>query len=68
VLLKRLWGDNFYDPVSKKWKKEPYNDQGDKLKRGFVQFIMEPIIDMHKKIVVQEDLQNVFKKLDTLSL
>lgn len=28
ILRQKLWGDNFYDPISKKWKKEPYNDQG----------------------------------------
>jgi hypothetical protein len=29
---------------------------------------MEPIIDMHRKIMVQENLENVFKKLENFSL
>lgn len=57
VLCKKLWGNNFYDPVSKKWKKEPYNDKGERLERGFVKFILNPIINVHKKIVEEEDFK-----------
>lgn len=38
-LMKRLWGDQFYNPATKKWLKT----QGDGYIRGFNQFILDPI-------------------------
>ncbi|KNC86320.1 elongation factor 2 [Sphaeroforma arctica JP610] len=38
-LMSRFWGDNFFNPSTKKWKKSP----GDGYKRGFVQFVLDPI-------------------------
>lgn len=38
--MKRFWGDNYYDHESKQWLNE---NRGGKLKRGFVEFILEPI-------------------------
>lgn len=43
-MMKKLWGDNFWDPKAKKWKTTNIGEDGSKLKRGFVQFVMEPII------------------------
>ncbi len=39
--MDKLWGDNFFDPATKKWTKKPTGAAG--CKRGFVQFIYEPI-------------------------
>jgi len=38
-LMKRFWGDEFYNPTEKKWGKE-YTEG---YVRGFNQFILEPI-------------------------
>ena len=38
-LMKRLWGDNFFSPEDKKWKKESAKGYV----RGFCQFILDPI-------------------------
>jgi elongation factor 2 len=38
-LMKRLWGDMFYDVKAKKWSKEKTPTS----QRGFVQFILDPI-------------------------
>ena len=38
-LMKRLWGDNFFSPAEKKWKKEAAAGYI----RGFCQFILDPI-------------------------
>ncbi|ELU04840.1 hypothetical protein CAPTEDRAFT_21323 [Capitella teleta] len=38
-LMKRLWGDQFYDGKAKKWSKEKTKTS----QRGFVQFILDPI-------------------------
>jgi len=38
-LMKRLWGDQFYNPGTKKWNKS----EGDGFVRGFNQFVLDPI-------------------------
>ena len=38
-LMKRLWGDQFYNAKTKKWNHEG----GDGFERGFVMFILDPI-------------------------
>ena len=38
-LMKRLWGDQFYNPKEKKWAKQ----HSDGYVRGFNQFILDPI-------------------------
>lgn len=42
-MMKKLWGDNFFDAQSKKWKTEGESDDGKPIKRAFAQFIMDPI-------------------------
>lgn len=50
-MMERLWGDNFYDPKGKKWKKQPVGDDGKPLPRAFCQFIMDPISKLFKAIM-----------------
>lgn len=54
VMLKKLWGDNFYDQAEKKWRCEPHKEVEENkritLKRGFEQFIIEPIISIYRTI------------------
>jgi len=51
-MMEKLWGDNYYDPGDKKWKKDENNgSQGKPLVRGFCQFIMVPIIQMSRAIM-----------------
>lgn len=38
-LMKNLWGDRFFDPKTKKWS----STQTDGAKRGFSQFVLDPI-------------------------
>ena len=38
-LMKRLWGDQFYNPKDRKWNKSG----GEGYVRGFCQFILDPI-------------------------
>jgi len=42
-LMKKLWGDNYYFPTTKKWSTKQYNKAGEKGVRGFCQFIIKPI-------------------------
>jgi len=40
-MMEKLWGDNFFDPATKKWTKKPTGAAT--CKRGFVQFVYDPI-------------------------
>ncbi|CAM6099126.1 unnamed protein product [Calypogeia fissa] len=40
-MMERLWGENFFDPATKKWTKK--NTGSPTCQRGFVQFIYNPI-------------------------
>lgn len=49
-LMARFWGDNFFNPQTKKWRKsaeEGYN-------RGFNQFVMDPIQKVFDAILKNE--------------
>jgi len=56
-LMKRLWGDQFFNPESKKWEKEssPTN------KRGFVNYVLDPIYQIFETAMKKP-------KEDTLAL
>ena len=50
-LMKKLWGDNFFDAKGKKWKVEPVGDDGSTLKRAFVQFCMDPVVKIARSVM-----------------
>lgn len=52
-LMSRLWGENYYDEEAKKWVTSATSATGKKLKRGFVQFILEPIYSIFN--LLQDD-------------
>ncbi|KAH3762747.1 elongation factor 2 [Pelomyxa schiedti] len=62
-LMDKLWGDNFWDPSSRKWKKTPVGEDGSKLPRAFCQFIMEPIVKLCKSLVAGD--KTIYDKLLT---
>ncbi|EFA78342.1 hypothetical protein PPL_08993 [Heterostelium album PN500] len=45
-LLRRLWGNNFFDDVNKKWVSNRVSEDGRTLKRGFCFLIYEPLRDI----------------------
>lgn len=67
VLVKKFWGDNFYDPVKKKFVTEEVSEDGRTLKRAFVEFIMDPIISLMKNIMENKH-ELVFKKAAALGI
>ena len=51
-LVKKLWGDNFFNPKTKKWQSSDTDaSTGKKLKRGFVQFILDPLYQVFDAIM-----------------
>lgn len=43
-MMDKLWGDNFFDPATKKWSKKVTDSKS--CKRGFVQFCYDPIMQV----------------------
>jgi elongation factor 2 len=54
-LLKRLWGENFYNPTTKKWTSEEMVD-GKRLKRGFCQYIMDPMYQIVNAVQKEDEV------------
>jgi elongation factor 2 len=67
-MMQKLWGDNYYDSATKRWKSEELAEDGKSLKRGFVQFIMEPIIRLCKGCMDSASNEQVSKMLETLGI
>eukprot|EP01107_Rhizomastix_libera_P002139 TRINITY_DN13834_c0_g1_i4.p1 TRINITY_DN13834_c0_g1~~TRINITY_DN13834_c0_g1_i4.p1 ORF type:complete len:843 (-),score=186.44 TRINITY_DN13834_c0_g1_i4:111-2639(-) len=66
-MMERLWGDNFYDPKAKKWKKQPQGDDGSSLPRAFCQFIMDPICKF-ARACLDGDNATIDKMMTSLNL
>ena len=60
MVIQKLWGDNYFDPSIKQWITSDTGSDGKKLQRGFVQYIMEPIIRLVKNIM-SDNKEAVFK-------
>lgn len=59
-LMKRLWGDNFYDVKTKKWVK---SESKTAPKRGFVLYILDPIYKVFNTILNEKDVNPLYEKL-----
>jgi len=68
-LMVKFWGDNFFNPKTRKWKKSP----GDGFVRGFNNFVLDPIFKMvdavlkEKRDIVEKmikglNIQNISKE------
>lgn len=65
--MKKLWGDNYYDPTIKQFITEPVSSDGKPLERTFVEFIINPIMRLFKNIM-EDKRENVFKIVNSLGL
>jgi elongation factor 2 len=45
-LMKKLWGDNYFNPKTKKFQTSPKDEDGKDIKRCFAEFIMKPVITL----------------------
>ena len=50
-MMLKLWGDNFYDAETKKWSEDSISESGTTIRRGFAQFIMDPICKLCNAII-----------------
>ena len=66
-LMKKFWGDNFFNPTAKQFQTSPDAEDGKQLPRCFVQFIMRPVIQLCRNIM-NDNLDAVWKMLETLNI
>jgi elongation factor 2 len=66
-MMEKLWGDNYFDQKGKKWRKVDEDDEGNKLKRAFCQFIMDLVIRLTRS-VMDENNEVVDKMLGNLNI
>eukprot|EP01066_Platyproteum_vivax_P010683 Platyproteum_vivax@DN4811_c0_g1_i2.p1 len=66
-MMQRLWGDNYYNPTSKKWVKSEMTEDGKTLRRAFCQFIMDPICQLFTSIM-NDDKPKYTKMLESLGI
>lgn len=66
-LVKKLWGDNYYNPETSKFQRSNVTESGKPLQRSFVQFIMRPIIQLSRN-VMNDYLEAVFKMCSSLNI
>jgi len=68
TLMEKLWGDNYFDPETKKWSTDDRNKDGKAiLKRGFCSFILEPILKVMKSIT-ESNFEQLEKLLTSLEI
>jgi len=66
-LMKKFWGDNYFNPTKKVFTQNDEDGKGGQLHRCFVQFIMRPVIQLCRN-VMDEKLDAVWKMLDQLNI
>ncbi|KAI4243250.1 MAG: hypothetical protein L6R40_003618 [Gallowayella cf. fulva] len=64
-MMERLWGDNYFNPKTKKWTKIGEHD-GQPLERAFNQFILDPIFKIFGAIMnfKKDEIPTLLTKLD----
>jgi elongation factor 2 len=65
-MCERLWGDSFFDAKNKKWLRTETNADGDRLKRAFCQFCLDPIYQIFDAVMTEkkEKVEKMLKALN----
>jgi elongation factor 2 len=65
-MCERLWGDNYFDAKGKKWVKQETAGTGERLKRAFCQFCLDPIYQVFDAAMNEkaEKLEKMLKSLN----
>jgi len=65
-MCERLWGDSFFDAKSKKWIRSEHNEAGERVKRAFCQFCLDPIYQLFDAIMTEkaDKLSKMLKALN----
>lgn len=65
-MMERLWGDNYFNPKTKKWTKNGTDADGKQLERAFNQFILDPIFKIFSAIMnfKKDEIPTLLSKLE----
>ena len=65
-MMERLWGDNYFNPKTKKWSKNGTDADGKPLERAFCTFILDPIFRVFNVIMnfKKDEIPTLLQKLD----
>ena len=69
-LIKKFWGNNYFNPKTKKWTNEDSDEDGNILQRAFCSMIIEPLLKLYnalyseKKEIYQPIIEKLNIKLD----
>ena len=66
-MMLKLWGDNFFNPATKKWTTIPGNDaKGKPLERAFNSFVLDPIFKIFDAVMnsKKDIFASMLEKLD----
>jgi len=61
ALMKKFWGDHYFDAETKKWSTTDKTESGKVLKRAFCVYIMDPIVKLSRAL--QEGKEEVYTKM-----
>ncbi|KAK3391046.1 P-loop containing nucleoside triphosphate hydrolase protein [Podospora didyma] len=64
-MMQRLWGDNYFNPATKKWSKNGTHE-GKQLERAFCMFILDPIFKIFNAVMnfKKDEITTLLEKLD----
>lgn len=65
-MMAKLWGDNFFNPATKKWSTKSTDADGKPLDRAFNQFVLDPIFKIFESVMnfQKEKIAPMLEKLD----
>ncbi|KZO96024.1 eukaryotic translation elongation factor 2 [Calocera viscosa TUFC12733] len=65
-MMAKLWGDNYFNPHTKKWTTKSTTDDGKPLERAFNMFVLDPIFKIFKATMdfQKTPLFSMLEKLD----
>jgi translation elongation factor EF-G len=66
-MAQRLWGDNYFDPESKKWITNGTSASGKSISRAFCKFILEPIGQIFQA-AMSDNLEKLDKMLKSIGI
>lgn len=65
-MMTKLWGENFFNPKTKKWSSKEVDSEGNKLERAFNMFVLDPIYRIFDSIMnfKKEETTKLLEKLE----
>ncbi|TDL19669.1 P-loop containing nucleoside triphosphate hydrolase protein [Rickenella mellea] len=65
-MMVKLWGDNFFNPMTKKWSTKSTDANGNQLERAFNMFVLDPIFKIFDAVMESKEEQTtmLLEKLD----